>query len=148
MKTTKELRKFGLTMAVAFLIIGSLFLWRGKPVWPYLLGLSGFFLLSGLLLPRTLGPAEWAWMKLAHVLGTVMTTILLTLTFYLVITPLGIWLALKMIPSEVMVEARQKAKDTLAVPGSLGGWGTAIIVSTWAIALVATGYLVYRMIRK
>ena len=102
MKTNKELREFGLVMAAAFLVIGALFLWREKAVWPYLFGLSGFFLAFGLIFPRALGPIEWAWMKLAHVLGTVMTVVLLTLTFYLVITPLGL-------------VARLFGKDSLAV---------------------------------
>ena len=66
----------------------------------------------------------------------------------LIITPLGIWLALKMIPPEVMTEARQKAKESLAEDTMLGRWGTAIIVSTWVIALAATGYLVYRLLQK
>lgn len=89
-KSLKELRKFGITMAVAFGIIGALFLWRDKSVWPYLFGLSGFFVVFGLILPRVLQPIEWAWMKMAQAIGSVMTRIILTLTFFLVITPLGL----------------------------------------------------------
>ncbi len=89
-KTKRELRKFGLTMAVAFAVFGGLFLWRAKPVWPYFFGIAGFFLIFGLLFPNLLTPIEWAWMKMAHLLGQVMTRLILTLTFYLVITPLGL----------------------------------------------------------
>jgi predicted anti-sigma-YlaC factor YlaD len=89
-KTKRELRKFGLTMAVAFAVFGGLFLWRAKPVWPYFFGIAGFFLIFGLLFPNLLAPIEWAWMKMAHLLGQVMTRLILTLTFYLVITPLGL----------------------------------------------------------
>ncbi len=89
-KTNKELRKFGLTLAIAFAILGSLFLWRDKPAGPYLLLIAGFFFIFGLVLPRALMPIEWVWMKVAHVLGFVMTRLLLTLTFYLVITPTGL----------------------------------------------------------
>lgn len=89
-KTSKELRKFGLTIGFAFVVFGSLFLWRAKPVWPYLFAIGGFFLVIGLILPRALTPIEWIWMKLAHALGTVMTRILLSLTFYLMITPIGL----------------------------------------------------------
>ena len=88
-KTNKELRKFGLTLAVAFALFGFLFLWRGKPAAPYLLGIAGFFLVFGLLLPRVLAPIEWLWMKMAHAMGWVVTRVLLTITFFLVITPLG-----------------------------------------------------------
>ncbi len=47
-----------------------------------------------------------------------------------------------------MAEARQKAKESLAVDSQLGRWGTAIIVSTWVIALAGVGYLVFRLLQK
>lgn len=88
-KSKKELRKFGITMAIALGIIGCLVLWRSKPAWPYLLGISGVFLIFGLILPRALRPIEWGWMKLAYILGIIVSHILVTLTFFLVITPMG-----------------------------------------------------------
>jgi hypothetical protein len=77
-------------MAIALAILGSLFLWRDKPLWPYLYGVAGLFLIAGLIAPRLLAPIEWAWMKMAQAMGIVMTKIILSLTFYLVITPLGL----------------------------------------------------------
>jgi hypothetical protein len=88
------LRKFGITMCAALAVLGGLMLWRDRASWPYLFGVSAFFLLFGVLLPRALAPIEWAWMKLAHYLGIVMTHVLLTLTFYLMITPLGLLMRL------------------------------------------------------
>jgi len=64
-KSNKDLRIFGITMACAFAVFGGLFLWRAKPVWPYLFGMAAIFLIFGLLWPRTLAPIEWAWMKSA-----------------------------------------------------------------------------------
>jgi len=89
-KINCELRNFGITMACALAIFGGLFLWRAKPVWPYLFLAGGIFLALGLLVPRALAPVEWAWMKFARFLGRVMTTVILTLTFYLMITPIGL----------------------------------------------------------
>jgi hypothetical protein len=89
-KSTTELRKFGLIMAAAFAVIGGLFLWRHVSAWPYLFGVGGFFLICGIIVPRILAPIEWLWMKLAHAMGIVMTYILLTLTYYIVITPVGL----------------------------------------------------------
>jgi hypothetical protein len=89
-ETSRELRKFGITMACAFAIFGGLFLWRAKPVWPYLFVLAGFFLICGLLLPRVLAPIEWAWMKFASFIGQIMTRVILSITFYLVVTPIGL----------------------------------------------------------
>ena len=89
-RTNRDLRKFCITMACALAVFGALFLWREKPVWPWLFGVSGFFLFFGLLLPQVLKPIEWAWMKMAHFMGQIMTRVILTLSFYLVITPLGL----------------------------------------------------------
>lgn len=93
-KTTKELRKFGFVMAVPLALIGGYLWWKGRGAYPYVLGVSGFFLLSGLLVPRLLGPIEWAWMKFAEVLGAVMTRVILTVAFFVVITPFGLLLRL------------------------------------------------------
>ena len=93
-KTNKELCKFGLVMTVPLAIIGLLMLWRGKPAAPYFLGLAIFFLITGLAVPRILLPIEKVWMMLAKVLSVIVTHIILTLTFYLVITPMGLLMRL------------------------------------------------------
>ena len=67
-KSNKELRTFGLTLAVAFAILASILLWRDKASWPYLYAAAGFFLVAGLALPRLLAPIEWVWMKLARIM--------------------------------------------------------------------------------
>ncbi len=89
-KSAGELRKFGLVTAAALTVLGAIFLWRHESAWPYLFGVAGFFLLSGLVIPRILAPIEWLWMKIAHVIGIMMTYVLLTLTYYIVITPVGL----------------------------------------------------------
>jgi uncharacterized membrane protein YkvA (DUF1232 family) len=66
----------------------------------------------------------------------------------LLIVPLGIWLAVKMIPPEVMAEARQQAAENMAVDSKLGKWGAVIIILTWLVALAGVGYLVYKLIQK
>jgi hypothetical protein len=91
---TRTLRKFGITMCVALAIFGGLALWRDKASSLYLFGASAFFLVCAVILPRALVPIEWAWMKFGHYMGLVMTTVLLTLTFYLMITPLGLLMRL------------------------------------------------------
>ena len=87
---TQRLRKFGFVMAVAFGIFGALFLWRDKPWGIYTLYAAAAFLGLGLVAPRLLAPIEKAWMALARVLQTVMTALILTLTFFLVMTPMGL----------------------------------------------------------
>jgi len=85
----KDLRTFGLVMAGAFAALGAFLWWKtGFALWTAYL--SGGFALLGLIAPRALAPIEWVWMKLAHVLGYVMTRVLLTLVYILAVTPIGL----------------------------------------------------------
>ncbi len=95
-KSPHELRKFGLVMTVPLALIGGVLLWKGRMLAAWiLLGLGLFFLLSGLLFPRLLGPIEKAWMWLAEIIGAVMTRVILTIVFYLVLTPIGLFMRLR-----------------------------------------------------
>jgi hypothetical protein len=91
-KTAGELRRFGMVMAAGLGLIGAILLWRHRPAWPAFLGAAAFFLLAGLALPRVLAPIERAWMTLAGWISVGMTYVILTLAFYLVITPFGLLL--------------------------------------------------------
>ncbi len=91
----KELRKFGLTMGIAFGLIGGLTAWRGhEAVWPWFAALAGFFLLFGFVWPTGLKPVQKAWMTLALLMGFVMSRVILTVLFYLAFAPIGIILRL------------------------------------------------------
>lgn len=118
-KSTKELRKFGLVMTVPFAIIGGLMMWRGKALAPYFLALGGFFLVSGLLIPTILRPIEKAWMKFAEVLSVIMTRVILTLTFFLVITPLG--LLMRMMGKDLLKMKRDPQAASYWVPVASDG---------------------------
>jgi hypothetical protein len=90
-RLTTDLRKFGLVMAGAFGLFGALaHWWRHKPWGVYLLGIAAVFLVLGLVAPRVLQPVERAWMAFAERLGRVPTFIILVVSFYLVITPIGV----------------------------------------------------------
>ena len=83
----KEIRKFGL---IAFIFFGSLCglgLWADKPVPTYLFGSLSLLGLGFILIPNRLRPVYNAWIKVAHVIGRVITTLVLALAYYLVITP-------------------------------------------------------------
>ncbi len=86
----REIRKFAIPVAAVLLAIGLFALWREKAfAWP-LIGVSGFLVAGGYLLPAILRPLYVPWMLLAAVLGWVMTRVLLTLTFFVMITPIGL----------------------------------------------------------
>ena len=77
----KELRKFGLVMAGAFLLLAA-YLWYREITNPGWIGsIGGAGLGPGLPAPIALAPIEFVWMKIAHVMGFVMTRVILTLVF-------------------------------------------------------------------
>lgn len=86
----KELREFGITLFIVFGLFGTLFWWKHKPYFSYLLFASGFFGFFGFLLPGVLKPIQKIWMAIALVMGSIMTRIILSVLFYLVITPISI----------------------------------------------------------
>jgi hypothetical protein len=90
-----ELRKFGLTVGGAFAVFGTISWWRGHEIPPRVLWtLAALLIVPGALAPVILGPVHRAWMAFATVLGHVNTRIILTLLFYLVMTPTGLILRL------------------------------------------------------
>jgi hypothetical protein len=88
--TDRDLRKFGLMVGGVFAVLGLLFLWRHKAHYPYFLWPGAGLVLFGAVLPRALKWAYIAWMSIAFVLGFVMAHVILTLFFFLVITPIGL----------------------------------------------------------
>lgn len=86
---TKETRRFGV---VAFVFFGCLFglgLWTKKPVPTYLFGFLSIVGFASILFPSHLRPVHGAWLRIAHFLGRTITILILTLAYYLVITPSG-----------------------------------------------------------
>jgi len=91
LKTSKrDLRKFGLLVGGIFAGLGILFWARGKAHYPYFLAPGIALVALGLAIPKVLKPVYIAWMSLAIVLGFVISNVILTLFFFLVITPIGL----------------------------------------------------------
>ena len=90
----RDLKKFGITMGVVLGLLGGLFLGRGSNYYFYFLLLAAVFLSLGLTVPVFLKPIHKIWMTLSVLLGWLMTRVILTVLFYLVITPIGLLLRL------------------------------------------------------
>jgi uncharacterized membrane protein YkvA (DUF1232 family) len=65
----------------------------------------------------------------------------------LVLVPLGIVLALKMIPQPVMVECRQKAQEVMAQGKPVNWVAAAVVVSAWLLLAALVVYLSDVLIR-
>lgn len=90
----KQQRNFGLLLAVALPLIGGVRWWlTGRPQWPFF-AVAAVFLVLGLVLPGVLRPILWVWLKLGYALNWVMTRVLLTLAFVVLITPARVLVSL------------------------------------------------------
>ena len=89
--TTRDLRKFGLTVGLVFCLLGFWFWLRHKPFFWYALVPGVPLIALGAILPRSLKWIYVGWMTLATLLGAVVSSIMLTLLFYVVVTPLALF---------------------------------------------------------
>ena len=110
--TAAEGRKFGLTVGGAFAVLTLVLWWRGRETGLLVTGaLTAFFVLGGLLFPRSMGPVQRAWMGLALAISKVTTPIFLGVVFFVVIAPVG-WIM------------RRFGRDPLAATDSPSAWRT------------------------
>jgi hypothetical protein len=86
----RDLRKFGLTVGGVFVALGILFLLRHKTSYPFLLWPGAALILFGAVAPRVLKYIYIAWMSVAFSLGFIMARVLLTICFFLLVTPIAL----------------------------------------------------------
>lgn len=87
----REATRFGWILVVLF---GSLFVlsvWRQRPVPAGFFGFLWFLGLCCLLFPSLARPVYTGWLKCSHFTGRIVTILLLTITYFLVMTPTA-WL--------------------------------------------------------
>jgi uncharacterized membrane protein YkvA (DUF1232 family) len=65
----------------------------------------------------------------------------------LVLIPLGAYLAVKMIPAQVMDESRVKAKEVIAQGMPVNKVAAVVIVLIWIGLAAAAGFFVYRWVK-
>ena len=81
-------RKFGFTVGIAFVVLGSIAAWRGKSTSATVfLALAAVLLVGGLLAPAALLPVERGWMRMAHAISKVTTPIFMGVVWFIVLTP-------------------------------------------------------------
>jgi hypothetical protein len=86
----RDLRQFGLMVGGVFLALGLWFVFRHKTWHAWFWAPGGLLIVLGGLAPRALKHVYVSWMALAVTLGLAVSTVLLTLFFYLVVTPMGL----------------------------------------------------------
>jgi len=117
---TPALRRFGLLVGGAFLVLAVVSRWRGHALPPLVLGALGVALVApALVAPRLLAPVERGWMRGAAVLGEVNGRILLTAVFYLVIAPVGLVLRWIRDPLDRSLRDAKKSNWVRRPPGAI-----------------------------
>jgi hypothetical protein len=109
-ETKKELRKFGLTVGGVLAVIAALLFYFGKPSAIYFAVIGGLLILLGALFPQMLKPLNKIWMGLAIILGFIMSRVILTILYYLVLTPIG--LLAKIVVKKFMILKYDKSVKT------------------------------------
>ena len=96
MRETKQLRSFGLIVGGIFALISVWpAVWRGQPLRLWSLLLGGLLLALALAWPRSLTRVYRLWMRVGEVLGWINTRMILGALFYLLFTPLGVYMRLR-----------------------------------------------------
>lgn len=91
----KEIKKFGITLGILLMIIGGVLFVKGHlSTSKWFFGCGATVIGISLCLPVLLLPVYRFMIWLSHYMGIVMTTIILSLVFYLVFTPAGLLIRL------------------------------------------------------
>lgn len=97
--TAKPLRHFGILFCVVFFVLVAIIVYKHWGQWalivrhPWAWGLAAAGLISlglGYLWPRVLVRPYRLWMGFALVLGVIMSTLILSVVYYVLLTPVGV----------------------------------------------------------
>lgn len=83
-------KKTGLTVGVVLILLSLLLWYLGKTSAIYFSSFGGLFVILALVFPSLLRPFHIAWMMLALLMGFVMSRVILTILFYLILTPISL----------------------------------------------------------
>ena len=89
-RSPRALRRFGFTVGFVILFLGSVLLWRHHNAGWLVISIGPVLLLAAAFVPMMLQWVHGPWMILSFLLGWIVSGILLTLVFFLVVTPIGL----------------------------------------------------------
>ena len=103
-------RSFGLVFFFVFLIVGLWPLMREESPKIWLLIISIFFMVLGIMNSKLLTPLNKVWFKIGIFLGNLVAPIIMGIIFFLVVTPIG--LIMKIIGKDLLQKKYDKKKGT------------------------------------
>ena len=105
----KDLRSFGYTIGTILFIISAVLFYYNNQLYQNLTVIAAIFVVLGGLIPQLLKPVYLVWMTFAVILGWVMTRVILSVIFYLIMTPIGF---LSKILGEDFLELKKRESDS------------------------------------
>lgn len=106
----KSVKKTGITVGAVLILISFILWWLGKNSFVYFSLVGGVFIILSYIAIPLLRPFHKLWIGLSLVLGFVMSRIILTILFYLVVTPIG--LLAKLVGKKFMPLGFDKTTET------------------------------------
>jgi len=106
----KILRKFGITMGMAFFVISLFIFMRHKHSVLTTTMISAIFFILAAIAPILLRPIYIFWMGLAFVLGWINTRLILFIIFYLIFTPIS--LGIKLLGIDLLDRKKSHSKES------------------------------------
>src|SRR6185437_6519622 len=90
-ETIKQNKKFGYTVAIVLLLLAGFHIFiKHRKGWWVVFAIATALLLTALVKPALLSFLRLVWDKIGHVMGIFNTYVLLTLFYFLILTPLGL----------------------------------------------------------
>lgn len=105
-----ELKKFGITIGLILICIALLMIYNGNYFYPYVLSIGLLFIVLGYFFQIVLKPLHKIWMAIAVILGWISTRIILSILFYLIITPMS--LIAKLLGKDLLDEKIERQRES------------------------------------
>jgi len=86
----EAVKKTGLTVGVVLILVSLLLWYLDKTSFIYFSIIGGLFVILAIIAIPVLRPFHKLWMMLALAMGFVMSRVILTILYYLVLTPIGL----------------------------------------------------------
>jgi hypothetical protein len=86
----EAVKKTGISVGVVLILISLLLWYLGKASFVYFSSIGGLFVILAFVAIPMLRPFHRIWMMLALAMGFVMSRVILTVLYYLILTPIGL----------------------------------------------------------
>ena len=110
MKSQSSNRSFGLLFFIVFIVVGLWPVIKGETANIYLILISLFFLIFGLINSKILSPFNKGWIKLGEILGLIIAPIIMALVYFIILTPIS--LIVRMLGKDLLGLKFLKKQDT------------------------------------